>query len=433
VLHDVFWADWAPDGSLAVLRRVKGRLQIEWPPGTIVHSAPDIHLGRPGRVSPDGDTLAFFGSAHDLHLVDRAGRVDPVTGQRQQAHALAWHPRTGEIWYTTFPLGPGVQLRAVDRSGHDRLVHPFGHAVYLHDVSADGRVLVNFAPPTVLGFALARPLGAPAERDLTFHNRTFPRALSSDGQTVLLQRGFAVEKNVGGYYVRSMAGGPAVRVRGFFDGRDLDLSPDGTRVLFLENAPAPHLVAFPVGAGEPEEVPAGDVEPDSARWFPDGRTLLVAGRQRGGPRRLFVLDGRAPRPLSPEGPDLSGINFAFVRVSPDGQWVAVHDGWKITLLPVPGGPPRQVVDYEGADELIGWTSDARALMLRWNPQGCPAPARLFRLDLASGETSWIRDLGPTDQVGLLLVGNPVIARGGEAYAYYSQPVLNNLFLVEGLE
>jgi hypothetical protein len=321
----------------------------------------------------------------------------------------------------------------VDRSEGDRLVHSFGHAVFLHDISTDGRVLVNFMAPTVIGFARARGPDAPDERDLTFHDRTYPRALSSDGRTVLLQRGNPGEKKVGGYYVRSTAGEPPIRVRGFFDGQALDLSPDGTRALFLENVPSPHLVALPVGAGEPEEIPVGGVEPDNARWFPDGRTLLVSGREDGRPRRLFVVEDGMPRPLSPAGHDLSGLQFFNMRVSPDGRQVAVHDGWRLTLYPVSGGPPQVVAHYEGADELIGWTSDGRALILRWNLQACLAPARLFRLDLESGKTSWIRDIGPTDRVGLLVVGNPVIARGGDAYAYFSQPILNNLFLVDGLE
>jgi hypothetical protein len=204
-------------------------------------------------------------------------------------------------------------------------------------------------------------------------------------------------------------------------------------VLFFENAPAPHLVAFPVGAGEPEEIPLGDVEPDAARWFPDGHTLLVSGREHGGPRQLFVARDGKVRPLSQEGPDLSGFQFFNIRVSPDGQRVAVHDGWRITLFPVSGGVPQRLPHYEGADLLVNWTADGRALILRWDPLACPAPARLFRLDLVSGQRDWIRDLGPPLRAGLLVVTSVCAASQGEAYAYYENSILNNLFLVDGLE
>jgi hypothetical protein len=345
---------------------------------------------------------------------------------------MAWHPRTGEIWYTTYPIGAASELRAVDRSGHDRLVHHFGYPVYLHDISVDGRVLMNFSAPTRLGFTWARGPGASEELDLTSHSRTFPRALSSGGATVLLRRGNPGER-VGGYYARSTTGGAAVRIRGFFDGQDLDLSPDGTRVLFLENTPAPHLVAFSVGAGEPEEIPLGDVEPDAAQWFPDGHTLLVSGREHGGPRRLFVVKDGRPRPLSRKGPDLSRVQSFNIRVSPDGQRVAVHDGWRITLFPVSGGVPQRLEHYEGADLLMDWSADGRGLILRWDPLACPAPARLFRLDLASGRRDWVGNLGPPLRAGLLGVGGVCVARQGEAYAYFENSILNNLFLVDGLE
>ena len=42
VLEDVASADWAPDGSLCVLRRVGAEMQLEWPIGTVLYRSPDI-------------------------------------------------------------------------------------------------------------------------------------------------------------------------------------------------------------------------------------------------------------------------------------------------------------------------------------------------------------------------------------------------------
>ena len=51
-------ADWTPDGAeLAVIRRVAGRRQVEFPLGHKVHEAALAFI----RVSPDGRHAAFFG------------------------------------------------------------------------------------------------------------------------------------------------------------------------------------------------------------------------------------------------------------------------------------------------------------------------------------------------------------------------------------
>jgi hypothetical protein len=326
-------------------------------------------------------------------------------------------------------LGPAVELRAVDRTGRDRLVHRFGHSVQLVDVTNDGRALVIFWSPARLYSTRVRGAGSRIDEDISFHHRTSPLAISADARAVLATKGLFPQPP-GGYYVRSMLSGSTVRLRGFDEGRALDLAADGGSVLFLEPT---RIVSVPVGAGEPEPISLNRVAPSDARWFPDGQALLIKGHEEGQAEGLYILSSEAPdpRPLAPTDHDLSFVSLDAARVSPDGRSVAVHDGWKIRLYAVNGGEPSMVNGYEGDDPLLAWTSDGRGLVLR--QRRCTAPARLFRLDVKTGQQEWLRDVIPPDRTGLIAVHDPVLTTGTGAFAYGHVNATGNLFLVEGLE
>ena len=104
VLEDVAAADWAPDGTLCVLRRVGAEMQLEWPIGTVLYRSPGIYHVNGVRVSPRGDQAAFAedtpsGSA--LRLVNRAGRARTIA-----ADAGADGLRVG-AWRTRAVVPPG--------------------------------------------------------------------------------------------------------------------------------------------------------------------------------------------------------------------------------------------------------------------------------------------------------------------------------------
>ena len=77
VLDDVTYADYTPDGRLAIVRSTAGRSRLEFPSGTAVYETAgwisDV------RFSPDGKQLAFLD--HPLRHDDRgwAAVVDPLT------------------------------------------------------------------------------------------------------------------------------------------------------------------------------------------------------------------------------------------------------------------------------------------------------------------------------------------------------------------
>jgi eukaryotic-like serine/threonine-protein kinase len=433
VLEDVAAADWAPDGSLCVLRRVGGEMQLEWPIGTVLYRSASIPLASFVRVSPRGDEVAFRedrarGSA--LQLADRSGRVRTLALPGDE-YGYAWSDGGQELWYIDNRV-----LYAVDRSGRRRAIHSLGALAFLFDISAEGRVLLAYVRGD--NRVSGRAPGERTEHDLT----TTPiraNALSPDGQFLL-----ATAYWFGQHLLVRLRGGAPVQLGalGHPEGSVVDLSTGGERVLFLEPGPPPRLVDVPTGAGEPRTVSLGAVEPVAASWFRDGVTVLIRGHEPGRPDRLFVKrpGDAAPRPLTPEGNLLrsfasspEGRLVGSFAASPDGAWVAVHEPSRIRCYPVAGGEPRDVPGYDGQDLLLGWSSDGRFLYLRRDPDALAAPAQLFRLDVQTGRQSPWMELLPPERQGLMFVHQVRLALDGQAYAYFYARNLHNLYIVDGLK
>ena len=424
VLEDVASADWAPDGSLCVLRRVGAQMQVEWPIGTVLYRSPGIPHANGVRVSPRGDVAVFAeptSSGPALRLTDRGGRVRTITSLSGPRGYMgrAWSPGGRELWYVDDTV-----LYAVDLSGRTRVIHGFGNPCFLFDVSAEGRVLMSYwrNDTRVRG----RAPGDPAERELAALN-FYALALSPDGQ-FLLGRDY----RLGHPLLVPLRGGDPVNLGwgGQPDSWAVSLAKGGARALFREPGPPPRLVDVPTGAGEPRAIPLGAVEPVTAAWLGDGKTLLIQGREPGQLERLFVKrpEDATPRPVTPEG-----VPVGSFAASPDGAWVAVHETSRIRCYPVAGGKPRDVPGYDGHDQLLGWSSDGRTLYLRRDPDALAAPARLFRLDVQSGrQTPWM-ELGPSDRTALMWVSPVRLARDGQAYVYRCARTPHDLYIVDGLK
>ena len=420
VLEDVASADWAPDGSLCILRRVGREMQVEWPIGTVLYRSPDIPHPNFVRVSPRGDQAAFgedTSSGSALRLVDRGGRVRTIAVGGEEG--FAWSPGGRELWYVENRV-----LHAVDLAGHRRAIHSLGYNAFLFDVSAEGRVLLAY----VRGDNRVRGQspGERTEHDLTA-TPVLADALSPDGEFLL-----ATAYRFGQHLLIPLRGGASVQLGGLGDvaGSAVDLSSGGKHVLFREPGPPARLTELPTGAGEPRPVALGTVEPLSAAWLRDGASLLIHGHEPGRPNRLFVkrpADG-VPRPVTPEG----GFVGSFAT-SPDGAWVAVHESPRIRCYPVVGGEPRDVPGYEGQDLLLGWSSDGRFLYLQRDPDAFAAPAQLLRLDVQTGQqTPWVQLL-PPERIGLMFVHQVRLAADGRAYVYRYVRNLHDLHIVDGLK
>lgn len=420
---DVTDADWSPDGQqLAATRPEGGQWRLEYPVGKVLATSPGwIDLP---RISPDGRRLAFADhpqrgdSLGRVVVIDVAGRRIVQSALAGSLGGLAWSPKGDEVWYT------GDRLEALALSGKSRTVLSLLGNTILRDVARDGRLLLtsNSRRREILG----RGPGESSERNLTWHDYSFPSDLSDDGRTLLFdEQGAATGGGTGNLtYVRKTDGSPAVLL-----GRALSmsLSPDGRRVLAQSATDPPELLILPTGAGTPRSVPMKGFALQWAIWVPDGRRAVVRGSEDGRGARLYVVDTETGerRAFGPEGASQVGG-----AVSPDGKFVAASAAdRRIRLYPVDGGEPKTVPGIEPEEVVVRFTADGRGLyVVRWS-----TAATVDRLDLATGRRERVHSFAPADLAGVLNVGPVVLSADGKSYVYSYRRILDDLYLVTGAQ
>jgi eukaryotic-like serine/threonine-protein kinase len=430
VREEVFDADWMPDGSrLVVAPSDSDFYYIRMPAGTTIARSPSPLL--PMRTSPDGRAVTCWRTSAALDggelVLAGAGTPDRVLCRIDFAcTGLVWNPRTGELWYSEKDSVGSTCLRAVATSGRCRtLLRVAGHAV-LHDIAADGSVLLSMESSRMVMHVLA--LGWTEERDLSWLDGSWPCALSPDGRTLLVEESGAAVGRVPLVYLRSTDGSPAVRLG---EGRPQALSPDGRWVVAWLGGERPWLRLIPVGAGEARDVATGEVVPTGGVWyFPDGRRLLFRGRLGSPARQMFAVpvEGGTPSPVTSPGWSC----WAGEQVlSPDGRWLAVIDQDRVNhVVSAEGGSPRAVPGLARGEVVLGWTSDSSGLYVFARGE---VPARIYRVDVATGQRQLWKELGPADRAGVSLINYAVIARDGRSYAYAFDRSQTDLYLVKGLK
>ena len=151
----VTFADFAPNQSLAVTRAVSQKganVTLEWPQGKPLLKAEDnaallTTLPNP-RVSPSGSHIAFFAcqsASCSVRIADQSGKTVAESQAYVDWWGLAWTPGGHEVWFSVAESG-GRQctLRALDLSGHERVIFRTPGAMTVHDISAEGRLLAAF-------------------------------------------------------------------------------------------------------------------------------------------------------------------------------------------------------------------------------------------------------------------------------------------------
>jgi hypothetical protein len=205
------------------------------------------------------------------------------------------------------------------------------------------------------------------------------------------------------------------------EGAAEDLSRDGKWALADVPTTPQQLVLYPTGAGEPRRLERGGVlSYDSARFFPDGKSVLACGHEAGRAVRCYrqSVDGGPPRPVTPEGTTLGSV-------SPDGRMVVAMTTEGLRVYPVDGGASSAVPGTTVDDQLIRWDRESSVLVFR----SSEIPASVERVDMRTGKRELVRKVGPLDPTGVLNVREVVLSEDGRAHAYTFRRMLSHLFLV----
>jgi hypothetical protein len=209
------------------------------------------------------------------------------------------------------------------------------------------------------------------------------------------------------------------------EGSGQDLSSDGEWALaVLHPSSDPQLVLYPTGAGEPRLLSKEGLSVFAAAFMPDGKQILFSGSEPGHRSRIYLrsLDGGKPRAVTPEG-------YGRTLVTPDGKWVvAAGPDRKNFLYPLAGGEPTVVPGIDPEDGVDEVSLDGRSLYVHRRAE---LPAKVFRLDIATGRKELWRTLMPADAAGIYSL-DVIPRRGGDGYVYSFNRILSDLYLVEGV-
>jgi serine/threonine protein kinase/WD40 repeat protein len=429
VAEHVQEASWTPDGSnLLIVRDAAGKARIEFPIGKVLYETTGYISD--ARLSPKGDSIAFMDHPYSqddsgtVALLDLTGKKTTLTSRWNKEGGLAWSPSGDEIWFTATDTGANQSLYAVTLSGKVRVLIRVPGGIKLQDVARNGRVLLARGASRVGTLGLLQ--GDSRERDLSWLDYSFVADISPNGQTLL----FDEEGEAGGtnytVYLRKADRSPVVKLG---EGAALSLSIDGRWALAALSSPKPFFMLLPTGAGEPKRLQIDGVSPgQAATWLPDGK-ILFAGNEPDRGVRLFVQDvgGGKPRPITPEG---IGTAFPGFAVSPDGKAVAaIGSDRRGMIFPIAGGQTRTISGIVDGEFPLRFGEDGRSLYV-WKRE---LPARVYRVDLETGNRELWKELMPVDPGGVERISNVVITPDAKSYAYTYSRLLSDLFVVEGLK
>jgi serine/threonine protein kinase len=436
MLEQVQWADWGPDGNnLAVVRDMDGRNRLEFPVGKPLYQTGGW-IGHP-RVSPKGDYIAFADhplqgdDSGSLAIVDMAGNKKMLSSQWFTIQGVAWAPDGKEIWFTASKSGTDRTLYATTLDGKQRIVARLPGALMLLDIAKDGRVLLIRA--TWRRELLGLIEGDTKQKELSWLDYTFPSDLSSDGKTLLFDEegggGALAYSKTGGLtyavYIRKTDGTPAVLLG---EGGAVALSPDGKWAISQSQESPSQFRLLPTGAGEARDLTKDNINHSWAHWFPDGKRVLFAADEPNKGVRFYVYDVESGKSqvISHEG-----VNGTAFMISPDSKQIAaIGPDQKGYLYPVSGGDPTAIAGFNQGEQPITWSADGNSLYIY---QPGELPARVFRLDLKTGQRTLWKELMPGDPAGVENIGPILMTPDAKTCVFGYHRMLADLYLVEGLK
>ncbi len=143
--------------------------------------------------------------------------------------------------------------------------------------------------------------------------------------------------------------------------------------------------------------------------------------------RIYVMEVESGkyRALTPEGYRLQQHG-----ISPDGRAaVLLGPDRKLVLYPLEGGEPTRL-ELQSTERPSMWSADGRAL---YYIRIGELPAKLYRMDVASGKVEVVKTVMPADSAGVSNIGRICLTPDLSAYAYSFTRVLSDLYVVDGLK
>ena len=101
------------------------------------------------------------------------------------------------------------------------------------------------------------------------------------------------------------------------------------------------------------------------------------------------------------------------------------------IAPLEGGASRPIAGLEPGDRPMRFTADGRHLFLRDDSR--ELPARVFRLDVATGRRELWKELMPGDPAGITTLLPSAISDDGKTILFIYARFLSDLYLAEGLK
>lgn len=399
--------------------------RIEFPAGTVLYRTPGWVSAM--RFSPDGSRIAFVdhpargNDAGSVAVVDLDRNVKRLSAGWSSMRGAAWSPDGREVVFAASQK-ESRELHAVDLDGVTRTVLRTPGSMTLTDISHQGDTLIVIENDRMRTHFVGAA-GADT-RELTWLDWTLLRCITANGSRILFD-----ETGVGGgelasTYVRGTDGSSAIRLG---DGLAYNLSPDGEWALTGAGRGQKHLDLVPCGAGEPRAIPIGNLEVNHASWFPDGRSICCLASEPGHAMRLYRIElaSGSREPFTEEG-----ISYYDSLVSPDGRFVVAHGpDRKLKIYPVDGSAPRPLRGVIEFERTVAWSADGGAIFVFSRGE---LPAKVWRIDLETGERKLFREISPLDATGVEGVAVVRMAADAPALAYSYYQRMSRMYVVEGL-
>lgn len=428
IVEGVQWADWSVDSkNLVIVHDVDGKNRLEYPIGKVLHATPGW-ISHP-RISPKGDRIAFLehpqpgDDGGSVHVVDFDGKDTKLNQSFLTVEGLAWGANGDEVWFTGSRTGSARTIMAVTLNGRERVIATVPATLSIQDVWSDGRVLL--ARESWRRELSGTIPGDSKEHDLSWFDYSFPAELSPDGSVLL----FDEEGEGGGLnysvYLRKTAESSAVRLG---DGTSMSLSPDGKWVLSLTTSTPAQIVLLPTGAGDARQLTHDKIYHSWARWLPNSKGFVFTGTEEGHGARIYVQDTLESQPRAISG---EGMAPLVLVPSPNGTEIAtVGSDEKAYVYPLSGGTSRTVPGFQIGEQPLQWSRDGKFIFI-YHPG--ELPARIYRLDVATGQRVLWKELIPSDPAGVSQIGPVVLTPSTNAYVYGYHRTLSDLYLVDGLK